>query len=1032
MIKRTVRLFLSTCFFCLLWCSNANAEAHINPVKPTDMIVTGTAKANQKLMLFHREAWLKTRADENGAFRFNLSSSAGQRTMYLESEEDGDFVREESLLPEPDEIEPPLYLGKRDGEWIFYGSTGELSVLIDGKVYSSHELLHVPVTDAKEAKAYVENNGKRSKITILDLTRVPMVPFTLTESPADGRRITGKTLPYQSIKITYTGVNIPDYQGPINFDQSIIADEDGNFDSPLTVPLLYRNGVSYQLSLPNVGSDAVLANMNGEKRPLTVPNVDSLHPLTTVSEDHFWLTSDVNGMTYPNHNIYLKKKDGTLKLCTTSDDKGYFRCFYDSETFPVELSVFSPDGVLVVTKKVEIAPNSYNRWSINIDAITNETENLTGTALPHSTLTISYYGENPFTLKTRADEVGNFRVNVPRRAGGTYVVNGKSTYRGISHNATPESRSVYDTRPLSTPTYAFYDGMLVIYAQHKKLTTLSAELSIIRTDGSFKSQSIPMSGSSGQLSTQPLTLNKGDLFTIYLKDSSNMESTSISGEYIPLEQPVLEELTDMSTEIIGTTATNILVYYNTYIDDKNQRVTTISDENGKFRLPISRSYRPLQLFAETADKKYSTSMYLFYRDTPSPPVFDTTPPKLSFQRFNQTSTSFFWKAQDATFLTFRFHYRNGTVEEEVRHDVSPEGTWIHNKNLFDIAQVEVTATDEAGNTSKTLFLKPIDTTPPSSAKVNDAYPGETFITGTAEIDSTVQVTYGGKIYKNQTNKDGKFSVQVPVLRTGDLVSVKVLDEAGNLSNNPTKIKIIGVTKMMLSPDRKTLTMETNASYWNSLHFRLEGSVKVSNTSVREQKWSYQLKNPLPNHAVVRVHITNFEGTVFSTFEQKFSDTITPAVPTLLPVTTKSVSLTGTAEPFSTVILTFNGKTYQTPVDAKGHFSILQKGFIAGTTVSAITRDTAGNVSLRMSTKVNGILSLSTTKLTSRSTSLSSQTTPAATVILYKSGKQIQRVTAGKTGTFKLNLPKQKAGTKLILKVTKPNYTTLVRTITVSK
>ncbi|MET4654157.1 hypothetical protein ABIC15_000872 [Exiguobacterium sp. PvP048] len=654
---------------------------------------------------------------------------------------------------------------------------------------------------------------------------------------------------------------------------------------------------------------------------------------------------------------------------------------------------------------------------------------MTGTALPHSTLTISYYGENPFTLKTHADEVGNFQVNVPRRAGGTYVVTGKSTYRGISYKAMSESRSVYDIRPISTPTYTFFDGMLVVYAQHKKLTTLSAELSIIRTDGSFKSRSIPMSGSSGQLSTQPFILNEGDLFTIYLKDSSGMNSSSISGKYIPLEQPVLEELTNRSTEITGITAPNLLLYYVMYIDEKEKRVTTTSNDKGEFRLPINANYFPRQIFIETQDHLYMVSVNLFYKDLPPP---DTTPPTLNVRRFNQHSTSFSWTNTDATFLTFRFYYRNGTVEEEVRHDVSPEGTWIHNKNLFDIDQVEFTATDEAGNTSKSLFLKPIDTTPPSSAKVNHAYPGETFITGTAEMDSTVQVTYGGKIYKNQTNKDGKFSVQVPVLRTGDLVSVKVLDEAGNLSNNPTKIKIIGVTKMMLSPDRKTLTMETNASYWNQLHFRVEGSVKVSNTSVREQKWSYQLKNPLPNHAVVRVHITNFEGTVFSTFEHKFSDTINPAVPILLPVTTKSVSITGTAEPFSTVILTFNGKAYQTLVDAKGRFSLSQKGFIAGTTVSAITRDTAGNVSSRMNTKVSGILSLGTTKLTSRSTSLSSQTTPTATLILYKSGKQIQRVTANKTGTFKLNLPKQKAGTKLILKVTKPNYTTLVRTITVSK
>lgn len=1029
MFKRSIQLVVSTCFFFLICCGVVNAEAHLDPIKPTDTHVTGTAKPNQRLMLFHKDKWLKTEADDKGNFHFDLPSVVGESTLHLESEDDGDFIREESITPEPDEIEVPLYLGKRDGEWIFYGKNGELSVLIDGKVYNGHGLLHVPVTDVTEAKAYILWNGKRSQITTLDLIHPPIIPFELTESPSDGRRITGKTLPYQSIQITYSDVHIPDYQGNINFDQLVVADEEGYFDSPLTVLLPYRSGVSYQLSLPKVGKDAILANMNGEKRSLPDPKVDSAHPLTTVSEDHFWLSDNIKGTTFSNHKIYLKKKDGTFKLCAIANQTGYFSCQYDYDTYPVELSVFSSDNKLVVTKKIEVAPYTNDRWSINIDAVTNESEILTGTALPYSTLIISFYGENPFTLKTRADELGKFQVDIPRRSGGTYVVNGKSTYRGISHTAIPESSVIYDTRPLSTPTYAFYDGMLTVHAQHKKITDLSAELSIIHPDGSFEAKNLPMYGSSRQRSSQPVLLNKGDHFTIYLKDSSGMKSASISGKYSPFDEPILEKLSNRSTEIIGKTIPDIWIHYYTLVDGQYELNTITTDAEGKFRIPLTSMYRPQQIFAETQDQLYFVSINLFYEYLPP---LDTTPPNLKLRPFNQGSTSFSWTNDDGVFLTFRFHYRNGTIEEEVLHDGSHEGNWTHNKNLYDIVQVEVTATDEAGNTSEPAFLKPIDTTPPLSAKVNRAHPGATTITGTAEIDSTVRVTYAGKIYKSQTSKTGTFSVQVPTLRTDDSLSLRVIDEAGNLSLDTTEITIIGVKKMTISSDRKMLTLETNASYWNPLNLRLEGAIKTDAISINKVKWSYPLKKPLPNHSVIRVQVADSEKVMLDIFEQKFSDTIAPSAPRLLPITTTSSFVAGNAEPFSTVLITFNDKTYQTIVDAKGNFLLSQKGFIAGTKVLATTRDAAGNISPQSSTTVSGVLYLGTTKLTSRSTSISSQATPAAIVTLYKSGKQLQRVTASKTGAFKLTLPKQKVGTKLILKVTKPKYTTLVRTITVTK
>jgi len=1024
MIKRTTLALLGTWLLSLTLAGPAGAEARIDPVEAGATVVTGTAEANQQLMLLHERAWLKTTANEQGAFRFELPAPAGQGTLYLEGEQDGDYVQESSITPDAPETPAPRYLGTLDGEWVFAGASGELSVLIDGKVYRNYQTVRVPVTAAKEAKAYIENNGIRSTLATIDLTKAPVIPFTLSESPADGRRITGKTLPRQRILIDYAGMNGANHAGADEMDQYVYSDANGDFDAELDVPFALRAGMTYTLSLPEVGSDAIVPEVVGQRTVLPLPKADSAHPVT-LEQDSYAVDERIIGATYPDHAIYLAKKDGTRRPCGKSDATGYFSCANDSEDAVLALTVVSPSGATVASETLEILPRPGYWWHLDLDEVTNESDVLTGTALRYARIEISYSGTNGYSVVTRADADGKFRVAVPRRSSGTYTAYGELEYsNGHGYPATPASRLVRDTRPLATPTFAIYDGMMVVSAVHKKATSLSAELSIVHADGSFDAQSFRLSGSGGNFSTSPFSLAEGDAFTIYLKDSSGMESKSVAGRYRPLAAPTLVELTDVATEITGKTLPHLSVYYDVLVDGQVKRVATTSDELGAFRLPLDQKQRPGQLFAEATDEQNMVSLSLSYRDT--------TPPTLSFDPFDQRSTFFLWRNDGGQYLTFRFHYRDGTVTEDLRYDASSFTKWTHRKNLFDVTQVEVTATDVAGNTSKPLFLTPTDTTRPDAAVVDRTYPGDTAISGTAEANATIRVTRSGKTYENKADAEQHFSVQVPSLRPGDVVTVDVIDEAGNKNSSSVTREVVGVTKMTLSTDRKTLTIETNASYWMPADFRLEGASKTVTLSVRQTKWVHRMQTPLPNHAVVRARMTDDSGQVSSTYEQQFSDSIIPATPKLFSLTTGSTVVEGTAEPLATVDITINGKTYRTPIDARGRFALLKGGFSAGTIVTATTRDAAGNLSKRTSTKVSGILSLASTKLSSRATSLSSKTNAGATITLYKSGKKLKSATASRTGTFRLTLPKQKVGTRLVLKVTKRDHTTLSRTITVSK
>ncbi|HJF74723.1 MAG TPA: Ig-like domain-containing protein [Gallibacterium anatis] len=106
-------------------------------------------------------------------------------------------------------------------------------------------------------------------------------------------------------------------------------------------------------------------------------------------------------------------------------------------------------------------------------------------------------------------------------------------------------------------------------------------------------------------------------------------------------------------------------------------------------------------------------------------------------------------------------------------------------------QVEVTATDNAGNTSTPTDIIAPDSTPPNKPKNLDVSDDGTRVTGTAEPGSTVTVKdeQGNVIGTGKANEeDGKFDVTInPPKTNGEDLTVTATDEAGNPSQ-PNTVK----------------------------------------------------------------------------------------------------------------------------------------------------------------------------------------------------------------------------------------------------
>ncbi|WKS97275.1 Ig-like domain-containing protein [Gallibacterium anatis] len=106
-------------------------------------------------------------------------------------------------------------------------------------------------------------------------------------------------------------------------------------------------------------------------------------------------------------------------------------------------------------------------------------------------------------------------------------------------------------------------------------------------------------------------------------------------------------------------------------------------------------------------------------------------------------------------------------------------------------KVEVTVTDNAGNTSTPTDIIAPDSTPPNKPKNLDVSDDGTRVTGTAEPGSTVTVKdeQGNVIGTGKANEeDGKFDVTInPPKTNGEELTVEAKDEAGNPSQ-PNTVK----------------------------------------------------------------------------------------------------------------------------------------------------------------------------------------------------------------------------------------------------
>ncbi|MHA2899524.1 BapA/Bap/LapF family large adhesin [Enterobacter sp. H2G27] len=307
-------------------------------------------------------------------------------------------------------------------------------------------------------------------------------------------------------------------------------------------------------------------------------------------------------------------------------------------------------------------------------------------------------------------------------------------------------------------------------------------------------------------------------------------------------------------------------------------------------------------------------------------------------------------------------------------------------------QVTATATDNAGNTSPGTNLTAPDTTAPDAPAItsvtddtapqtgavsnggstNDQRPQ---LTGTGEAGSTVTIYDGGIAIGTAvvaSNGTWTFTPSVDLSESTHQITVRATDAAGNTGpaspvftltvdltppDAPTAIVLTddtGVIKGTITsgaPTDASLPILAGTGEPGGTITIYDNGVVVGTTTVLPNgTWSVTPNGPLPDgtHSIT-VTETDAAGNLSVTSEPVIFtvDTTPPLAPGNLVVSNDGGTISGTAEPGSTVTIREGGALVGTPVvaDSQGNFSLtLTPPKLNGEILTADATDTAGNTS----------------------------------------------------------------------------------------
>ncbi|MDG3610385.1 Ig-like domain-containing protein [Pseudomonas aeruginosa] len=782
----------------------------------------------------------------------------------------------------------------------------------------------------------------------------------------DGSSISGQAEAGASVGIDTNGDGKPDL--------TVIADANGNFTAPLNPPL--TNGQTVTVVVTDPAGNA------SPPAQVTAPDTTAPAPATDVQVAPDG--SSVTGKAEPGSTVGVDTDgDGQPDTTVVVGPGGSFEVplnppLTNGET--VTVIVTDPAGNNSTPVTVE-APDTTAPAPATDVQVAPDGSSVTGNAEPGATVGVDTDGDGQPDTTVVVGPGGSFEVplNPPLTNGETVTVIVTDPAGNSSTPVTAEAPDFPDAPQVNASNGSVLSG------------TAEAGVTIVITDGNGNPIGQTTADANGNWSFTPGSqLPDGTVVNVVARDAAGNSSpaTSITVDGVAPNAPVVEP--SNGSELSGTAEPGSSV---TLTDGNGNPIgQTTADANGNWS------------FTPSTPLPDGTVVNVVARDAAgnsSPPASVTVdavaPATPTVDPSNGTTLS--GTAEPGATVTLTDG--NGNPIGQVTADGSGNWTFTPSTPLPNGTVVNATATDPSGNASSPASVT-VDAVAPATPVVNPS--NGTTLSGTAEPGATVTLTDGNGNPIGQVTADGSgnwsFTPTTP-LPNGTVVNATATDASGNTSaGSSVTVDSVAPATPVINPSNGT-TLSGTAEPGSSVTLTDGNGNPIGQvTADGSGNWSFTPSTPLADGTVVNATATDPAGNT-SGQGSTTVDAIAPATPTVN--LSNGSSLSGTAEPGSTVILTDgNGNPIaEVTADGSGNWTYTPSTPIAnGTVVNVVAEDAAGNSSPPATVTVDSSAPPAPVINPSNGVVISGTAEAGATVTLTDAGgNPIGQVTADGSGNW---------------------------------
>ncbi|MEW3469838.1 Ig-like domain-containing protein [Pseudomonas aeruginosa] len=782
----------------------------------------------------------------------------------------------------------------------------------------------------------------------------------------DGSSISGQAEAGASVGIDTNGDGKPDL--------TVIADANGNFTAPLNPPL--TNGQTVTVVVTDPAGNA------SPPAQVTAPDTTAPAPATDVQVAPDG--SSVTGKVEPGSTVGVDTDgDGQPDTTVVVGPGGSFEVplnppLTNGET--VTVIVTDPAGNNSTPVTVE-APDTTAPAPATDVQVAPDGSSVTGNAEPGATVGVDTDGDGQPDTTVVVGPGGSFEVplNPPLTNGETVTVIVTDPAGNSSTPVTAEAPDFPDAPQVNASNGSVLSG------------TAEAGVTIVITDGNGNPIGQTSADANGNWSFTPGSqLPDGTVVNVVARDAAGNSSpaTSITVDGVAPNAPVVEP--SNGSELSGTAEPGSSV---TLTDGNGNPIgQTTADANGNWS------------FTPSTPLPDGTVVNVVARDAAgnsSPPASVTVdavaPATPTVDPSNGTTLSGTAEPGSSVTLTDG----NGNPIGQVTADGSGNWTYTPSTPIANGTVVNVVAQDAAGNSSPGASVT-VDSQAPAAPVLNPS--NGTTLSGTAEPGATVTLTDGNGNPIGQVTADGSgnwsFTPGTP-LANGTVVNATASDPTGNTSAPAsTTVDSVAPAAPVVNPSNGAEISGTAEPGATVTLTDGSGNPIGQVTADGSGNWSFTPSTPLADGTVVNATATDPAGNTGGQGSTTV-DAIAPATPTVN--LSNGSSLSGTAEPGSTVILTDgNGNPIaEVTADGSGNWTYTPSTPIAnGTVVNVVAEDAAGNSSPPATVTVDSSAPPAPVINPSNGVVISGTAEAGATVTLTDAGgNPIGQVTADGSGNW---------------------------------